>query len=127
MEVDSEDKAEEEGNNGENAEELQRGSNADMEIRAEGEKGARQVNIAVSHEGLAGSLRGLKETNINVRLQTHEASIGPTRRQEKILKDVTNKSEIRPALSKASRPITKVSGANQKENVKLLKWAEQAL
>lgn len=52
---------------------------------------------------------------------------GPKEKLEEVLKDLTSKSGSRPPIAKASRPITKVSKARQKENVKILKQAEQAL
>lgn len=91
----------------------------EMETLAEGGNDNRTVNVSVSHVGLTESLRSLKGMKTAVRTQAQGTSRGPRSETKKSLKDVTNKSEFRPTIAKTSRPITKVNGAQQKENKSL--------
>lgn len=122
MDIEMEETAEEEGVEGNNNK-----SPTDRASQRDGEQGISSVNVAVSHAGLAENLRPLTGTKVNVCLQAHGVAGGPRKTSDKALKDLTNKPDNRPPMAKASRPITKVSGATQKENVKILKRAEQAL
>lgn len=127
MEIEMEDKAEEEKIYGKGVEGDRSGSPMDMEAPNEGEQESRSVTVPVSHAGLTENLRLLKATNVNIRIQAQGAVGDPRKTADKTLKDLTNKINNKPALAKASRPIMKVSGAMQKENVKILKRAEHAL
>lgn len=91
-----------------------------MEVEGETMK----VNVMVPHASLSKNLRSLKGTKTALRTQGHGTGGGPSNSSVKLFKDVTNKIVFRPAIAKASRSITKVSGAFQKENIKIPKRAE---
>lgn len=84
-----------------------------METLEEAEVGANRVNVSVSHEGLADKLCPLGSTRASIRMQVQGESGGPTKRTDKVLKDMTNKLEVKPMFAKAFRPISKSNRAQQ--------------
>lgn len=93
------------------------------EVEAEGNK----VNVSVSHEKIAEHLRPLGKMRVEVHSQAHDGG-GPVNFifNSKALKDVTNKVDLRPTFSTASRSISKVSRAQQSKQVKILKRAGES-
>lgn len=56
-----------------------------------------------------------------MRTEAQEHNGGPRRKNEKALKDITNKLEIWPIIAKASRPMMKGNGGQLGKEVKILK------
>lgn len=63
-----------------------------------------QVNLSVSHEGLAEGLRPLSSMRTNLRVQAQGSSGGPKKINGKALRDISNKLDIRPQLRSQEGP-----------------------
>lgn len=99
-----------------------------METLEETDVGASRVNVDVSHESLADHLQPLGSTSTTIRTQTKEDNNGsPKKKAEKVFKDVTNKLEVKPIIAKASRPISKSTGAQQAKQFRILKRSGREL
>lgn len=98
-----------------------------METLGEGEGETRRVNVVVSHMKLAEGIQPLKGTRPVIRSQAQDKHEGPRKHADNSkFKDLTNKYITWPTIAKSSRPVTKVNGSQQKENIKMLKRAGQA-
>lgn len=97
----------------------------EIETLAEDRTKKKTVNVVASHVGITEGLRPLNGIKTAVRSKTQNTSGGPRNGSERSLKDVTNKSDYRPTIAKTSKPITKTSATQQKENIKILKRIEK--
>lgn len=80
-----------------------------------------RVKVAVSHDAVAEHLRPLGKTAVEVRTQDQEDG-GPKNMNSRVLKEVTNKIQLKPTIAKASRSITKSNGAQyNNKQLKILK------
>lgn len=92
-----------------------------METSEEVEVVGEKVKVAVSHEKVAEYLRSLEKTTMKVHTQAQDGG-GPRNINNKALKDVTNRVQVKPTIAKASRSISKPTGAQQNnKQVKILK------
>lgn len=92
-----------------------------METCDAAEEGGCRVNLSVSHKGLTEKLRPLGRVKMNVRTQAQEEISSQKKSNSRVLKEVTNKYEIRPTIAKQSRPISKGYGAHQSSVIRILK------
>lgn len=100
----------------------QTGEEVVMETLETDEGEAGRVKLSVSHMGLAKNLHSMGGgTRTEVCIQAQGQSRAPRKKNEKVLKDVTNKLEAPPAIAEASRPIMKVNGGQQNNDIKPLK------
>lgn len=92
-----------------------------METPEVGGEDADTVTITFSDMGLADHLRTLGKRKTVIQTQAQEQNEGLRRRNDKSLRDLTNKIEIRPTVAKTSRPAMKVTRAQQSKELKILK------
>lgn len=88
------------------------------------EEGASVVNLTVSHVGLVANLLPLGATRTVIQNGGPEPQVqsgGPKKKNEKTLKDITNKLKVRPIIAKNSKPNMKVNDAQIKKEFRILK------
>lgn len=79
------------------------------------------MSISVSHEGLVEGMRPFAGVKTSLQVQAQEKNGGPKKMNGRNLKDVTNKLEARPTISKASKVTVSGNGAHQAGGYRILK------
>lgn len=80
-----------------------------METQEDTREEDEQVNINISHGGLADGLRPMAKAKMLVKITAQPAGVGSSFNLEKTLRDVTNNMEAKSSEPKPTRIITKAS------------------
>lgn len=102
------------------------GAEVVMEGVETADAGGERVNISVSHLGLAEGLRPLAGLKTNLRVQAQEHNGGLKKGSGRVMRDISNKLDVRPLISKVARPTQSSSGAQQAGFIRILKRSGEA-